>query len=70
MDFVAFIYYAEPSNQKQPSDSSLAVPVTILIINLFVCLDVVLTDRGDIIAYRHGLHLCQEVNPHRNQNKV
>ena len=33
--------------------------------------DVVLTDIGDIIAYRHGLHFCcQEVYPYRNQNKV
>ncbi len=31
---------------------------------------VVLTDIGDIIAYRHGLHLCQEVYPYTNQNKV
>jgi hypothetical protein len=25
---------------------------------------------GDNIAYRHGLHFCQEVYPYRNQNKV
>jgi hypothetical protein len=25
---------------------------------------------GDIIAYQHGLHFCQEVYPYRNQNKV
>ena len=31
---------------------------------------VVLTYIGDIIAYRHGLHFCREVNPYRNQNKV
>ena len=35
-----------------------------------VVLVVVLTDIGDIIAYRHGLHFCREVNPYRNQNKV
>jgi hypothetical protein len=28
---------------------------------------VVLTDIGDIIAYKHGLHSCQEVYPYRNQ---
>jgi len=33
-------------------------------------LGVVLADIGDIIAYRHGLHFCQEVYPYRNQNKV
>ena len=31
---------------------------------------VVLPDIGDILAYRHGLHFWQEVNPYRNQNKV
>ena len=31
---------------------------------------VVFTDISDIIAYRHGLHFCREVNPNRNQNKV
>jgi hypothetical protein len=25
---------------------------------------------GDIIAYQHGLHFCQEAYPYRNQNKV
>ena len=25
---------------------------------------------GDIIAYRHGLHFCQEVYPYRNRKKV
>ncbi|MGB8934342.1 MAG: IS110 family transposase, partial [Candidatus Nitrosopolaris sp.] len=25
---------------------------------------------GDIIAYQHGLHFCQEVYHYRNQNKV
>ena len=33
-------------------------------------LSVVFTDISDIIAYRHGLHFCREVNPNRNQNKV
>jgi hypothetical protein len=28
---------------------------------------VVLPDIGDIIAYKHGLHSCQEVYPYRNQ---
>jgi S1-C subfamily serine protease len=31
---------------------------------------VVLPYIGDNIAYRHGLHFCQEVYPYRNQNKV
>jgi hypothetical protein len=31
---------------------------------------VVLPDIGDNLAYKHGLHSCQEVNPYRNQNKV
>ncbi|MFZ0325679.1 MAG: hypothetical protein WBQ25_08135 [Nitrososphaeraceae archaeon] len=35
-----------------------------------VLLGVVLPNIGDIIAYRHGLHFCREVNPYRNQNKV
>ncbi len=36
-----------------------------------IILGVVLSNIGDIIAYRHGLHFCcQEVNPYRNQNKV
>ena len=38
--------------------------------HIFGYLSVVLTDIGDIIAYRHGLHFCREVNPYRNQNKV
>ena len=33
-------------------------------------LGVVLPNIGDIIAYRHGLHSCQEVYPYRNQQKV
>jgi alkanesulfonate monooxygenase SsuD/methylene tetrahydromethanopterin reductase-like flavin-dependent oxidoreductase (luciferase family) len=33
-------------------------------------LSVVLPDIGDNLAYKHGLHSCQEVNPYRNQNKV
>jgi hypothetical protein len=33
-------------------------------------LGVVFTYIGDIIAYQHGLHFCQEVYPYRNQNKV
>ena len=37
---------------------------------IFGSLAVVLTYIGDIIAYRHGLHFCREVNPYRNQNKV
>ena len=32
--------------------------------------DVVLPHIGDIIAYQHGLHFCQEVYSYRNQNKV
>ena len=35
-----------------------------------VSLLVVLPYIGDNIAYRHGLHFCQEVYPYRNQNKV
>ena len=31
---------------------------------------VVFTDIGDIIAYKHGLHFCEEVYPYRNQDKV
>jgi hypothetical protein len=31
---------------------------------------VVLTDIGDIIAYKHGLHFCEEVYPYRNQHEV
>ncbi|MFZ0512908.1 MAG: rhodanese-like domain-containing protein [Candidatus Nitrosopolaris sp.] len=31
---------------------------------------VVLPYIGDIIAYQHGLHFCQEVYSYRNQNKV
>ena len=31
---------------------------------------VVLPHIGDIIAYQHALHFCQEVYPYRNQNKV
>ena len=31
---------------------------------------VVLPDIGDNLAYKHGLHFCQEVYPYRNQNKV
>ena len=38
-----------------------------LFIDLLV---VVLPDIGDNLAYKHGLHSCQEVNPYRNQNKV
>src|SRR6476660_3061954 len=34
---------------------------------LYDLLIVVFTDIGDIIAYRHGLHFCREVNPNRNQ---
>ena len=30
-------------------------------------LSVVLPNIGDIIAYKHGLHSCQEVYPYRNQ---
>jgi hypothetical protein len=37
-------------------------------LDINVSLDVVLTDIGDIIAYRDGLHFCQEVYPYRNQN--
>jgi hypothetical protein len=33
-------------------------------------LSVVFTDIGDIIAYKHGLHFCEEVYPYRNQDKV
>jgi hypothetical protein len=33
-------------------------------------LNVVRPHIGDIIAYQHGLHFCQEVYPYRNQNKV
>jgi hypothetical protein len=36
----------------------------------FSLLGVVRTHIGDIIAYQHGLHFCQEVYPYRNQNKV
>jgi hypothetical protein len=33
-----------------------------------VVLDVVLTDIGDNLAYRHGLHFsCEEVYPNRNR---
>jgi hypothetical protein len=35
-----------------------------------VLLIVVRPHIGDIIAYQHGLHFCQEVYPYRNQNKV
>jgi hypothetical protein len=31
---------------------------------------VVFTDIGDIIAYKHGLHFCEEVYRYRNQDKV
>ena len=31
---------------------------------------VVFTDIGDIIAYKHGLHFCEEVYSYRNQDKV
>jgi len=31
---------------------------------------VALTYIGDIIAYQHGLHFCEEVYPYRNQNKI
>ena len=41
-----------------------------LIVRIVSVLDVVFTDISDIIAYRHGLHFCREVNPNRNQNKV
>jgi hypothetical protein len=37
---------------------------------LRLLLGVVFTYIGDIIAYQHGLHFCQEVYPYRNQNKV
>ena len=33
-------------------------------------LSVVFTDIGDIIAYKHGLHFCEEVYQYRNQDKV
>jgi hypothetical protein len=37
----------------------------------FTCiLVVVLTDIGDNLAYRHGLHSCEEVYPYRNQHEV
>ena len=35
-----------------------------------ILLGVVLPNIGDIIAYKHGLHSCQEVYPYRNQHKV
>ena len=35
--------------------------------NTIGLLVVVLTDIGDIIAYKHGLHFCREVYPYRNQ---
>jgi RecA/RadA recombinase len=35
-----------------------------------ILLSVVRPHIGDIIAYQHGLHFCQEVYPYRNQNKV
>ena len=33
-------------------------------------LGVVRPNIGDNIAYKHGLHFCQEVYPYRNQKKV
>ncbi|CAN5235912.1 hypothetical protein BH18THE2_BH18THE2_34620 [soil metagenome] len=40
------------------------------IFDRFLQLTVVLPYIGDNIAYRHGLHFCQEVYPYRNQKKV
>ena len=31
---------------------------------------VVLANIGDNLAYRHGLHFCEEVYPHTNRKKV
>jgi hypothetical protein len=35
-----------------------------------IMLGVALTYIGDIIAYQHGLHFCQEVYPYRNQQQL
>jgi hypothetical protein len=37
-------------------------------ITIIYPLIVVLANIGDIIAYRHGLHFCEEVYPHTNRN--
>jgi hypothetical protein len=42
----------------------------LVLLHRVLYLIVVLADIGDIIAYRHVLHFCQEVYPYRNQNKV
>ena len=77
MDFHSIGKYTEEDlkrSQKEPRDE-FGVKVLNIFYDMdsgmiFCLLDVVLPDIGDIIAYRHGLHSCEEVYPYRNRKKV